>query len=59
MHDSAVVGFLLCMLMILYKFNNATAVRGGRGGGGADTQKNGPADPHKSSVRPREWRCEH
>lgn len=34
MYDFTAVGFLLCMLMILYKFNNATAVHRGRGGGG-------------------------
>lgn len=58
MYDSTAVGFLLCMLMILYKFNNASVVHrggGGGGGGGADTTKIGPADPHKSSFRPPEW----
>lgn len=61
MYDSTAVGFLLCMLMILYKFNNATAVHcgcGGGGGGGADTPKIRPADPRKSYVRPHERRRE-
>lgn len=60
MYDSTAVGFLLCMLMILYKFNNASVVHwgcGGGGGGGADTTKIGPADSHKSSFRPPEWWC--
>lgn len=49
---------MLCMLMILYKFNHATAVRGGCEGGGDETPKIGPGCPHKSSVRPPEWRRE-
>lgn len=68
MYDSIAVGFLLCMLMILYKFNNASAqwVRGGGGGrggdlvGGSGTAKIGPVRLRRSSsARPhqrrREW----
>lgn len=33
------------MLMILYKFNHATAVRGGFGGGADETPKIGPVRP--------------
>lgn len=54
MYDSTAVGFLLCMLMILYNFNNATVARrrwgggsGGSGGGGGGILK--PANPPLAS----------
>lgn len=47
------------MLMILYKFNHATAARGGFGGGADETPKIGPARPPLNPPkRPPEWRCE-
>lgn len=59
MYDSTAVGFLLCMLMTLYKFNNATAVHWGWGGVvveegvvlGDDTPKNRPTDHHIGLTR--------